>query len=231
MASNPFTAKAQPKSKPSNPFSRAAKAKPPASPFTPLKGRENGVQAALKPESPFSKKALASRDKHDYSVGGIKIHQLREHDGYWTIAVSNGPTTVYFHNKYGSWLTDNGDGYKEARKEIAFALQARWLKELKRLKRPLPYLMRDQVERKDKPSKSTNDAELVKHEDRISPYERVSPADSTRNRVRSSTRKSTKALERSSPIERTRSSENPFQIKAVKSKTNPFVPARKRRKQ
>jgi hypothetical protein len=93
----------------------------------------------------------AESDKQDYTVEGLRLCHVREHDGYWTIDVVNGDYTVRFDNRYGSWMIHSngfGHGSQEAHPRVVYLVHTRWLTELKRQGREVPYMMRDQAEKK-----------------------------------------------------------------------------------
>jgi hypothetical protein len=118
-----------------------------------------GLGALRKPQK--SGKTLAqlraerkASSKNDFQVGGIRFHNCRQHDGYWTVDVSNGDETITFHNRFKAWFANvpGRDGYmKEPVRDIVFHIHERWLAELKALKVPTPAQVlaaKDEAERK-----------------------------------------------------------------------------------
>lgn len=86
------------------------------------------------------KKAAAASDKEDFTEGGIKYQHVREHDGFWTVEVSDGNNIYRFDNRKG-WMCEliAGEAYNGGGREIYQGVIRRWYQELRRQKRRPPY--------------------------------------------------------------------------------------------
>jgi hypothetical protein len=135
---NPFTAKAKPKLRSFG----GLKAKP-AKKNNPWvkKIEEDQTHEERGEQHPGSAKA-------DFSRAGLRYCNVRDHDGWWTIDVVNGDQIVTFNNKAGSWLAPRGAGFVEPLRDVAFALQDRYISELKRIGAELPYYLRSEQDKR-----------------------------------------------------------------------------------
>ena len=66
------------------------------------KAKSNGL-AALRERKQMKKSA-----KNDFSMDGLKFHNVQQMNGYWTIDITNGDKTLTLHNRHGAWFHDYG---------------------------------------------------------------------------------------------------------------------------
>jgi hypothetical protein len=76
-----------------------------------LRARKQAKQIVLMPEKPDNslagvraRKLAAASAKRDFTIGGLRYHNVVQENGYWKIDVSNNDITYTMHNRYGSWM-------------------------------------------------------------------------------------------------------------------------------
>ena len=86
---------------------RAERAKPKS--LAELKARKDAEKARPKTLAELRKAKQAKESKkHDFSIAGVKYHNVQQMDGYWTIDMTNGDRTYTLHNRHGAWYHDTG---------------------------------------------------------------------------------------------------------------------------
>jgi len=63
-----------------------------------------------KPEARPKTLAALKKSKQDFSVAGVKYHNVQQMNGYWTIDMTNGDRTFTLHNRHGAWFHDLAHG-------------------------------------------------------------------------------------------------------------------------
>jgi hypothetical protein len=96
-----------------------------------LRARKQAKQIVLMPEKPDNslagvkaRKLAAASAKRDFTIGGLRYHNVVQENGYWKIDVSNNDITYTMHNRYGSWMHSLSDreGYMKEPAWVALAL-------------------------------------------------------------------------------------------------------------
>lgn len=96
---------------------RAERAKPKS--LAELKARKDAEKARPKTLAELRKaKQREASKKHDFSIAGVKYHNVQHVDGYWTIDMTNGDKTFTLHNRHGAWYHDIEDGHGRMKEPV-----------------------------------------------------------------------------------------------------------------
>jgi hypothetical protein len=96
-----------------------------------LRAQKQAMAIVPLPEKPDNslagvkaRKLAAASAKRDFTIGGLRYHNVVQENGYWKIDVSNNDITYTMHNRYGSWMHSLSDreGYMKEPAWVALAL-------------------------------------------------------------------------------------------------------------